>query len=200
VPLSVRCDHAQAILTNVASPDGPNIATCTARKRAIVAWKLLPFRKKPETPLLEEDENLRDIIRSYDQEEAVLSVMEANGDHIEALCVRVLVESGLRSGELTKRVQPAQITIETDAEQNEVGRISLRGKQTKGKEHRSVTIPANLAREVRAVIASGKMPSGAHLLNMFKKARDYCGYPREPCDPLASPYTQYASSEGRRGH
>lgn len=133
---------------------------------------------KPETPLLPVEENLRDILHSYDDEEAILRAMRDAGNAVEALCVRVLVESGLRRGELLERLRASQITIETDGEQNEVGMIRLEGKQTKGNDFREVSIPAQLARDLRAVIVAGKMPNSCRLLNTFKRARDLCGLPK----------------------
>jgi integrase len=133
---------------------------------------------KPETPLLPVEENLRDIIHSYDDEDAILRAMEAHGDLVEALCVRVLLESGLRKGELLEQLRASQITVETDGEQNEIGMIRLEGKQTKGKEFRSVSIPAQLARDIRAVIATETLPNACRLLSTFKRARDLCGLPK----------------------
>lgn len=132
---------------------------------------------KPETPQLPEEENERAILQNDDQEANILRVMETNGDRVEALCVRALVQSGMRSSELLKRLKPHQITIETDDEQIEFGCITLEGKNTKNKDARKTYIDPQLAREVRAIIAKGEMPSPAHLLTRFKVARDFCGYP-----------------------
>jgi integrase len=131
---------------------------------------------KPKIPKLPVEENERDILHSMEQEDAVVRVMKANGDVVEALCVRALAQSGMRSSELLVRLRPHQITIETDDEQNEVGVISLQGKQTKGKVARTTYMDPDLAKDVRAVIAAGRMPTPAHLLSTFKKARDACGY------------------------
>ena len=133
---------------------------------------------KPECPLLPVEENLRDILHNYDQDEAILRAMRAAGKVVEALCVEVLIESGLRRGELLSQLRASQITIETNAEQGEYGMIRLEAKQTKGKDFRQVSIPAQLARDIRAVIVAGKLPNASRLLNTFKSARDLCGYPK----------------------
>jgi integrase len=132
---------------------------------------------KPETPLLFEEKNPRAILTSYEAEAAILRVMEANGDRVEALCVRVLVQSGMREGELLKWLQPRQITIETDGEQNEFGRIDLEDKQTKNNEGRKAYIDAQLARDLRAVMVRGELPGACHLLDTFKRAAKACGEP-----------------------
>ena len=132
---------------------------------------------KPETPLLPEEENERAILTSYEAEAAILSAMEARGDLVEALCVRVLVQSGMREGELLDWLQPRQITIETDEDQNEYGCIHFEGKQTKNSSYRKAYIDADIARQIRTVMADGKLPSASHLVSTFKRAAKACGEP-----------------------
>lgn len=138
--------------------------------------RIIPF--KPAVPLLPEKQTRRKraILHSYDQEDAILRVMEANGDHVEAVCVRVLVETGIRKSELLQRLTPAQVVTEFDGEE-EVGWLVLHEDQTKNNDARSVYIRPDLAREIRAIMASHALPSRDRLLNQFKSAAKACGYP-----------------------
>ena len=130
----------------------------------------------PKAPLEREIGKKRGILHSFEQEDAILRVLEAEGWRVEALCVRVLVETGLRESELLERLRPEQITIETDADGNENGWINFAEDQTKNDEARTVYIRPDLAREVRALLASGSVPIASTLLKRFKRAVKACGY------------------------
>jgi integrase len=138
--------------------------------------RVIPF--KPAIPLLPEKQTRRKraILQSYDQEDAILRVMESRGHHVEAVCVRVLVETGLRLSELLTRLTPAQIIVEQEGEEA-VGWLVLHEDQTKNNDARTVYIRPELAREIRAIIASGQLPKRYRLLNQFKTAAKICGYP-----------------------
>lgn len=131
---------------------------------------------KPKTPLEREVSKRRGILHSFEQEDAILGFMEAQSWRVEAVCVRVLVETGVRESELLDRIQPAQITIETDADGNENGWIHLTEDQTKNDEARTVYIRPDLAKEIRAIIAAGSVPKASTLLKRFKRAVKACGY------------------------
>jgi integrase len=132
--------------------------------------------KRPKVPLQHEVNKARDVLTSFDQDEAILGVMEGRGEHVEATCVRVLVETGLREGELVYQLRREQIEIETAEDQSENGWINLAGDQTKNIEARRVYIRPDLARELRAIMARGPLPNEARLLKCFKRACQTCGY------------------------
>jgi integrase len=135
---------------------------------------------KPKAPWLDEktDRKERDILQ-LGQEEVVLKLMREAGNELEALCVEVLIETGIRRGELYK-LQPDQVAIEQvqdeDGTDVPVGVLFLRKKQTKNNKSRPVIFPAELAREIKALIASGSLPDGDRLLDTFKDACERAGY------------------------
>jgi integrase len=145
---------------------------------------------KPEVTLYPEDNALRAILTHEDQDEIILRLMRDAGHPVEAKCVEFLIETGLRRGELCGRrergkqpLQASQITLEVDPEtQEENGYVNLGGggsgiEQTKNNGVRRVYVRAALAKEIKAIILSGHLPSGDHLLGTFKSARDRAGYP-----------------------
>jgi integrase len=99
----------------------------------------------PKSPMLDETltRKYRDIL-SYGQDEAIIGKMEELGYEREAKCVDVLIQTGLRSGEL-KKLRPEQITIEQvrDAEgtEHECGVIRLNVGQTKNNKMRVTILP-----------------------------------------------------------
>jgi integrase len=74
--------------------------------------------------------------------------------------VRVLVETGFRRGELWK-LEPEQVGNET---------ITLLEEQTKTDAARMVTVPADMATKLRAMIAAQALPKPDHVYNVFKEA------------------------------
>ncbi|MBW7970935.1 tyrosine-type recombinase/integrase [Bradyrhizobium sp. BR 10289] len=144
--------------------------------------------QKPTVRLYPEDNALRAILHSEEQDEVILRLMREAGEEVEAKCVEFLVETGLRRGELCgdpkrgkEALKPFQITIERGEDGVEEGWINLGGgggvEQTKNNTTRRVYVRAELAKEIRAIIAAGKLPNGRDLLNSFKEARDAAGYP-----------------------
>lgn len=119
---------------------------------------------KPVIPLQEED-GAREAVVSPDMEAAMLKWMVENEHPMEALCCLVLVETGLRAGEL-HGLEPEQITNEW---------IKLRASQVKTKRAREVYIRPELAKDFRAMIASGQRPKAFHLRRIFKQAAKACG-------------------------
>jgi integrase len=109
----------------------------------------------PHVPRLKNKGKTRDIV-SLDMEDRICAALDADA----ALLVRVLIETGLRLGELYK-LKPEQ--IETDG-------IQLKAEQTKTNAARWVPIDAVYARRLRDVMASGGLVSKAHLYKQFKKA------------------------------
>lgn len=144
---------------------------------------------KPEVTLYPEDNQLRAILASEDQDEVILRLMREDGNAVEAKMVEVLVETGLRRGELLGHpgrgkapIQLNQITIETGEDGEENGWLTLGGggegvEQTKNNTTRRVYIRAELAKELRAIVAAGQLPKPDKVLDNFKSARDRAGYP-----------------------
>lgn len=123
---------------------------------------------KPKVPKLAtistREETLTD-----EQEEAVRRWLLEHGHRAEELCVRFLVATGFRRGEMFG-LRPEQIAND---------HITLRSEQTKTDSPRTVFIEPSLADEMRALVASGQMPHHRHLLRIFKLACKSCGYSDE---------------------
>lgn len=143
------------------------------------------IKAKPTVRLYREANAQRAILRSEDQDAVILRLMREAGATVEAQCVEFLVATGLRRGELCGNARKAplqshQITIETDSEGNENGWVNLGGAdgaQLKTNDSRRVLVDAGLAREMRALIAAGKVPDGDKLLKAFKAAVKAAGFP-----------------------
>jgi integrase len=142
---------------------------------AVLTWAyrndMIPTR--PEAPLLPEDERKERDVLPFGQDEVVLRLMREAGHGIEALCVEVLAETGLREGELLK-LSPDQVAIghveNEDGTNDPIGVITLRKEQVKNNRSRMVTIRADLAKEIKAVIATQSLPNKDRLLRTFKSA------------------------------
>lgn len=136
---------------------------------------------RPAVPWLNEkdDRRTRDIL-NWGQEDVVLKLMREAGHEVEALCVEVLIETGLRSGELLVKARPEQVTFEhvedEDGTSVLVGVLSLGIKQTKNDTCRSVIFSADLARDFKANLAAGTLPKADKLLDTFKEACERAGY------------------------
>lgn len=135
----------------------------------------------PKSPMLDEEETRkhRDILK-VGQDEIILREMENAGFRVHALCVDALIQTGLRSGELLKKLAPEQIHIEQvrDPETGEtvnVGVVQLQRGKTKNNKGRFVILSADLARNIKALIATGNMPDGYQLLDRFKQACERAG-------------------------
>lgn len=134
----------------------------------------------PPLPLLDEatDRKERDIVQ-FGQEDVILKLMRDAGDTVEALCVEALIETGLRASELLKR-RPEDIVIQAIEDEEgteiEVGLILLSKGQTKNNTFRRVMLSADLAKQIKALVAAGKMPTRNQLLNTFKKACKSAGF------------------------
>lgn len=144
------------------------------------AYKKRLITTRPELELLDERtyRKKRDPL-NYGQDEVVLRLMREAGHTVEATCVEALIETGLRSGELRK-LAPDQITIEhvvdEDGTSVPVGLITLRAGRTKNNEARMVAFSPDLAKQIRALAASGSMPTKDKLLDCFKLACKRAGY------------------------
>lgn len=136
---------------------------------------------KPSVPWLNEkdDRRARDPL-AWGQEDVVFKLMREAGHTVEALAAEVLFETGLRSGELLKKLQPDQITIEQIEDEDgtlvQAGVLRLRKGQTKNHSSRPVVFPMDLALEIRAHMVAGTLPKGDHLLSTFKDACQRAGY------------------------
>jgi len=125
--------------------------------------------KKPEVPKLDEISKERGIFRSPEQEAAVLAAMRAQAHpeaKAKAFVVQVLLESGMRVGELYK-LRPDQI---------ENGIIYLENEQTKTDEARTVWIGDELADQLRAYVRQNALPKAFRVLRSFKRAVQTCGF------------------------
>lgn len=135
----------------------------------------------PKSPMLDEEETRkhRDILK-VGQDDVILQEMTDAGFRIHAMCVDALIQTGLRSGELLKKLTPEQVHIEQvrDPETGQtvnVGVIQLQRGQTKNKKGRFVILSADIARNIKALIATGSMPDGYQLLDRFKQACERAG-------------------------
>lgn len=128
----------------------------------------------PKSPMLDETltRKYRDIL-TEGQDNAVIGKLEELGYTRESKIVDAMIQTGLRSGELQK-LTPEQITIEAvhaeDGTQRECGVIRLRAGQTKNNKLRAVIFSADLAKYLRALVATKSLPTGQQLLTNFKRA------------------------------
>ena len=152
------------------------------------------IQAKPTVRLYREKNAMRGILATEAQDEVIMRLMVEAGSPVAAKCVEFLVETGMRRGELLgnarrdkKPLQASQITIEPDDETGEEnGWVTLGGasatdeeiEQTKNNTSRRVYVRAGLAKEMRAIILAGQLPTGDQLLDSFKSARDRAGYPK----------------------
>jgi integrase len=131
--------------------------------------------RPPAAPYLDEEETKKDRdVLQPEQDEVILQLMREAGDKLEALCVEAISHTGLRRGELCERLTPEQITIEQVEDEDgtpvHIGVIRLHKGQTKNGKGRIVTLPPELAKQIRALIATGSMPKGNRVLTCFKRA------------------------------
>jgi integrase len=137
--------------------------------------------RPPEAPYLDEASTRkeRDILH-IGQDEVVLRLMREAGQEVDALCVAFLLETGFRRGELLYKLAPDQITIEqVQGEEGTavpVGVVRLHKGQTKNNRGRVAILSADLAKNIRALIATKSLPDGVQLLRHFKKACEAAGY------------------------
>jgi integrase len=140
---------------------------------------LIPAR--PNVPLLDEvkGRKLRDILQ-YGQDDVVLQLMRDAGQEVDADCVDMLLQTGLRSGELLRQLGPDQITVETLEDEAgtsvHVGVLRLHMGQTKNDTSRLSIFSAELALKIKAYIVAGSLPNGYQLLRHFKSACVRAGY------------------------
>jgi integrase len=140
--------------------------------------RLIPSR--PPLDLLDEvtSRKERDAL-NLGQDEVIVRLMREAGHTVEATCVEALIETGLRSGEL-RNLAPEQVTIEQVMDEDgtlvPVGAIALRKGQTKNNGSRLVAFTPEVAREIKAIVAAGKMPTKDRLLDSFKLAVKSAGY------------------------
>jgi integrase len=133
----------------------------------------------PKSPMLDETttRKYRDIL-SYGQDEIIIAQMAADGHEREAKCVDILIQTGLRSGEL-KKLKPEQITIENirdeEGTEHECGVVRLGVGQTKNNKMRVAIFDAALAKYLKALAATDSVPDGYRLLDTFKLACERAG-------------------------
>lgn len=135
----------------------------------------------PEAPYLDEvvTRKERDILH-VGQDEVILKLMREAGHEVDALCVEFLLETGFRRGELLHKLTPEQITIEQVEDEEgtsvPVGIVRLHKGQTKNNKGRMAVFSAELAKKIRALVATKSLPDGVQLLRHFKKACETAGY------------------------
>jgi integrase len=117
---------------------------------------------KPRVPKEDED-NEKFVWLSEDGERAMTSYMLSKGWKVEALTMRVLIETGLRWGEF-ESLEPEQIEDEW-----------LRLWKTKTNRPRSSPISKSTARELRAWAAAGALPHYSTFRDRFYAARNAAG-------------------------
>lgn len=135
----------------------------------------------PEAPYLDEASTRkeRDILH-VGQDEVVFRLMRDAGREVDALCCEFLLETGFRRGELLRKLTPDQITIEQvrgeDGTPVPVGVVRLHKGQTKNNKGRVAILSADLAKNIRALVATESLPDGVQLLRHFQKACEDAGY------------------------
>ena len=126
------------------------------------------IKTKPTLEFRKEADREERATVDFEVEARIVSWLEAQGQRVVATCVRWLAATGTRLGELYK-LRPEQ--IEND-------HIVLAKEQTKTNRPRLVYVPPDLAREMRAIVASGSLPGHTHLRTMFYKAAKAAGSER----------------------
>lgn len=148
----------------------------------VMQWALQEelIETKPSVPWLNEkdDRKHRDILL-LGQDEVVLGIIEGDGNRAEAICIDMLIQTGLRQGEL-QALAHDQITIE-QVEDDEgtlvpVGVVHLRRGQTKNNTSRPVIFSSELAKQIKVLIQTGCLPKADRLLDVFKDACERAGY------------------------
>lgn len=135
--------------------------------------------RAPKSPMLDETltRKYRDIL-APGQDEAIIGQMVELGYEREAKCVDILIQTGLRSGEL-RRLTPDQITIEQVADaggtEHECGVIRLQAGQTKNNKMRVTILEPSLAKYLNTLVATKSVPDGYRLLDTFKLACERAG-------------------------
>jgi integrase len=141
----------------------------------------LMTERPPEAPYLDEASTRkeRDILH-IGQDEVILGLMRAAGHEVDAMCVEFLLETGFRRGELLFKLAPDQITVEQVPDEEgtvvPVGVVRLHKGQTKNNRGRVAILSADLAKNIRALVATKSLPDGVQLLRHFKSACEAAGY------------------------
>lgn len=127
---------------------------------------------RPEMPWQRES---RGRVRTLDasQEAALLEHLDGRN----ALCVNVLISTGLRPGKEFFQLRLEQIEPEW-----------LRLVETKNGDAASVPIAPELSVQLRALVARGELPKQEEFYRAFKRAAALCGLPADVC-PYALRHT-----------
>jgi integrase len=169
---TVQLDKLVDKLRKLPGRAGEKLGNRTINRYLDAASVVLRFAHKrelipgmPHVPRLENSGNDRTETLTFDMENAVCKWIEEHRHASIAFVVRVLAETGFRRGELWK-LEPEQVGNE---------RITLRKEQTKTEAARVVTVPADMATKLRAMIAADALPKPDHVYNVFKEAVKACG-------------------------
>jgi integrase len=170
------------------APGGKPLSNATINRYLAAAGAVMSYAfnedlipARPRGPLLDEKKGrkLRDILQ-YGQDDVVLQLMREAGQEVDADCVDMLLQTGLRSGELLRQLGPDQITVETLEDEGgtpvHVGVLRLHTGQTKNDTSRLSIFSAELALKIKAYIVAGSLPNGYQLLRHFKSACERAGY------------------------
>lgn len=99
--------------------------------------------------------------------EGVCNALATLGEPVAAFLCRVLYHSALRVGELLS-LRPENVDDEFI--------MLLDPNKVKNEECRAVHIGADMARDLRAIVAAGAMPKYRRLHHLVTKANEMCGY------------------------
>lgn len=125
-------------------------------------------QRAPVFNRLDEGNNKRTRWLTQEQEEQIVGWLKDHGRPFEALCVRVLGQTGMRSGELC--------SLTLDQIDAKGGMLTLID-QKDGTGEEGIPIEPEMAATLWYCIEAGAMPTKAVLLKWFKKAAKACGIP-----------------------
>jgi integrase len=177
----------RAALTRIRDHASLRASTNATRNRYMMAARaVLSYAENeglidraPKAPMLDETltRRYRDIL-AKGQDEIILAKMVELGYEREAKCVDILIQTGLRSGEL-KKLTPEQVNVEPveDAQGTnwECGVVRLKVGQTKNNKMRVCIFSPHLAKYLKALVATNSVPNGDRLLDTFKWACEDAG-------------------------
>lgn len=180
---SISRGHLQDVVNSLrrragkGGKDGPGVASGTINRYLSAISVVIKFAAsdptrygkiaRPVFPWQDKGEQREETI-SPEQETALVRLI-AKTHPQEAFLVSVLAATGMRAGELL-RLKPEQIEHE---------RIRLKAANNKTKTARLVYIGPEIARQLRATVASGSLPDRKQLWQVFKDAVRACGYNEE---------------------
>jgi integrase len=134
------------------------------------AWKRDLIVGKPHIPWQDESPPRKDIVTPADEQRIITALLKA-GQDVAALCVEVLVSTGLRANELLK-LRPEDLRLSGN-----VGWITVRAEIAKNGRERTVPLPMPLPDRLAPVLARGGLPDYMQLYRAYKAACAACDLP-----------------------